>query len=146
MKKPSSWVLKSILFGFLLLLCAVILFILLYNHISEQYAQSDPMLKEIKQQLLQLHPLIKNIAFYEGKKSYTINKKKIYLCLRDPVSHEYYPQNMLMYVAIHELAHVLCNEIGHTARFQEIFHELLSQAHEIGIYDPHQPILRDYCL
>ena len=39
-------------------------------------------------------------------------KQKVYLCLKDE-NNEYYNDNMLIYVALHELAHVLCDEIGH---------------------------------
>lgn len=117
---------------------------LVYNQICEYYAQLDPILPVIREQIAPLHPVVDNIQFYEGNKSYTINKQKIYLCLRDE-NRNYYDFNMLIYVAIHELAHVLCDEIGHTAKFHRIFEQLLQKAAQLHIYDPEKPIVQNYC-
>lgn len=114
------------------------------TYIKEQYQQSDPKLFEIKENLRKLDPRASKLRIFEDNKSYTINKKRVYLCLKDE-HDDYYPINMLMYVAIHELAHVLCDEVGHTPKFQRIFKELLIKAQKIGIYDPKIPVIRDYC-
>lgn len=113
-------------------------------HFKEQYQQRDPILFKIKEKLALLSPKVHSLKFFQDNKSYTINKKKIYLCLRDE-HHDYYPMNMLMYVAIHELAHVLCNEIGHTKKFYKIFDDLLKKAEDLGIYDPSIPVIQNYC-
>lgn len=112
--------------------------------IKEQYQQSDPKLYEIKEKLRLLDPRVSKLRMFEDDKSYTINKKRVYLCLKDSEGN-YYPMNMLMYVAIHELAHVLCNEVGHTPKFQNIFRQLLLKAETLGIYDPKIPVIKDYC-
>jgi predicted metal-dependent hydrolase len=52
---------------------------------------------------------------------------------------------MLIFVAIHELAHVLCDEIGHTKKFEDIFHKLLQEAIEKKLYDPSFEPIRNYC-
>lgn len=131
-----------------LYLVIVALFLtLLYSttmYCTEKYQQRDPMLYEIRENLSLLSPKAKQLKFYEDNKSYTINKQKVYLCLKDD-QDDYYPMNMLMYVAIHELAHVLCNEIGHTPKFHDIFSDLLLRATEIGIYDPDIPVIQNYC-
>lgn len=122
-------------------------FMALYSmttYYTEKYQQRDPILYEIRENLTKLSPKAKYLKFYQDNKSYTINKHRVYLCLRDD-NQEYYPMNMLMYVAIHELAHVLCDEIGHTPKFHSIFNELLLRATEIGIYDPDIPIIQNYC-
>jgi hypothetical protein len=67
--------------------------------------------------------------------SYTINKgEKIVFCLRSKILHTIHDINTLMYVVIHELAHVACPEYGHTKLFKEIFKFLLVQSDKIGIY------------
>jgi hypothetical protein len=114
------------------------------SRVTEYYEQMDPMLIRIKETLVPLHPCVQNLKFYEGKKSYTINKKKIYLCLKDE-NNEYYEFNMLMYVAIHELSHVVCDEIGHTQKFHRIFREMLELAEQKNIYDSSIPIIKNYC-
>ena len=53
---------------------------------------------------------------------------------------------MLLYVTLHELAHVVNKEdIGHTAAFYDRFDELLQKAEEIGLYDPTQKVISNYC-
>ena len=52
---------------------------------------------------------------------------------------------MLIYVALHEVAHVLCDEVGHTQKFHSIFEDLLKKATEMGIYNPSIPLIQNYC-
>ena len=64
------------------------------------------------------------ISLSKGKKSYTINKEDIFLCLLDE-NGNYYHDNMLIYVLLHEISHSVCNEIGHTEKFNKIFHAFI---------------------
>ena len=74
-----------------------------------------------------------------------LNKyKQGFLILKDE-NGKYYEMNMLIYVALHELAHVLCDEIGHTDKFKRIFEDLLIDAENKGIYNPNTPPILDYC-
>ena len=69
--------------------------------------------------------------------SYTVNKgERIVFCLRFKVINTIHDINTLMYVVIHELAHIGCPEYGHTPLFKEIFKFLLIQSSKIGIYTP----------
>lgn len=69
--------------------------------------------------------------------SYTINKgEKIVFCLRSKYVEEIHDMNTLMYVVIHELAHVGCPEYGHTPLFKKIFKFLLIESQKIKIYTP----------
>ena len=126
---------------FLFITVLIILFFVLRNQVKEYYEQLDPVLYKIKENLRPLHSSIDKLRFFEGKKSYTINKKKIYLCLKDE-NGDYYDYNMLIYVALHELSHVICDEIGHTPKFHRIFDDLLKQATDMNIYIP---IIKNYC-
>ena len=66
-----------------------------------------------------------NIKWYPSiNGSYTINKSSVYLCLRNKTDinektgeHNFYPDYMLLHVALHEFAHVICDENGHTLNF-----------------------------
>lgn len=102
------------------------------------------VLDEIYQRLLEVHPFTKNLSLKHGQKSYSINKKQVYLCIKDEQG-EHYAMNMLMYVALHELAHCMCDEIGHTPKFHEIFNHLLEIAHEKNVYDKNIEPLSSYC-
>lgn len=143
MKK--NYFFETIFYIFVIILLVGLILYTIYTQIKEHYQKSDPMLKIIKETIHPLHEeKVSKISFYEGDKSYTINKKKIYLCLKDD-NKEYYDFNMLIYVAIHELSHVLCDEIGHTPKFNRIFQENLLKAEKLGIYDPNKPIITNYC-
>ena len=84
----------------------------------------------------------------EKNTSYTINKgEKIVICLRSKLLNEIHDINTIMYVVIHELAHVACPEYGHTPLFKKIFIFLLKQSHKINIYIPIDYRIKpqDYC-
>ena len=67
--------------------------------------------------------------------SYSVNKgEEIVFCLRSKKTGNLHDINLMMYVAIHELAHIGCFEIGHTPLFKRIFALYLTVAIELGIY------------
>ena len=67
--------------------------------------------------------------------SYSVNKgEKIYLCLRSKKNNEIHKMNVLMYVTIHELAHLASVSIGHTKEFYDNFYYLLEEAEKINIF------------
>lgn len=132
-----------IIITLLIIFLGLVIYILV-RQVNEHYAQMDPMLHRIQNHLAPLDPVVKKVSFYSGNRSYTINKKKVFLCLKDE-NGEYYDFNMLVYVAIHEIAHVLCNEIGHTRKYYRIFDKLLRKAASLKLYDPSKPIIRNYC-
>ena len=70
--------------------------------------------------------------------SYSVNKgEKIVFCLRhreDNNENDFVDENVLMYVATHELGHLMTKEIGHTKTFWDNFKFLLEEALSIGLY------------
>lgn len=115
------------------------------NNVFERFtSSSDPILQEIQQQLARLHPKFEKVNIYKGDKSYTINKKHVYICVKDDHGR-YYNRNMLVYVTLHEYAHMLCDEVGHTPKFYRIFEDLLKKASKKGLYNPDIPPLENYC-
>ena len=82
-----------------------------------------------------------------GYTSYSVNKgEKIILCIRQR-DDSFVEKNVLLYVAIHEIAHIMTTEIGHTSLFWSNFRFILAEAIEIGVYIKvdfdRQP--EDYC-
>ena len=80
--------------------------------------------------------------------SYSINKgEEIVFCLRCKKTHQLHNINLLMYVAVHEMAHTACPEIGHTPLFNNIFKFLLEQAviHSLYIYENYYINPVQYC-
>ena len=69
-----------------------------------------------------------------GYTSYSVNKgEKIVMCLRQP-DDEFVDENVLVYVAVHELGHLMTDEIGHTPKFWANFKRLAAEAVDIGVY------------
>ena len=68
--------------------------------------------------------------------SYSINKgEKIVFCLRSKdESQKLVDLNTMMFVAIHELAHLMTKEVGHTKNFWDNMKFLLVKAIDIDIY------------
>jgi Zn-dependent peptidase ImmA (M78 family) len=88
--------------------------------------------------------IIDKIPISKGEKSYTINKEKIYICLKDE-HKRYYSENMLIYVILHEIGHVLCDSQGHTEEWRIIFEALQEYAKERGFWNAREPIINNYC-
>lgn len=125
-----------------------------------EYSMSlDPKLREIKKLVKEVfyrddytnfvkdidtRHAYESVQLYSDSRSYTINKHKVYLCLYDK-NRNYHTNNTLIFVFLHEMAHVMCDEIGHTDKFWDIFGEILKKAAEIGIYNPSEEMPDEYC-
>lgn len=68
--------------------------------------------------------------------SYSVNKgEKIVFCLRSrDENEELVEENVMMFVALHELAHVMSKSIGHTDEFWSNFKFLLLEAIDCKVY------------
>lgn len=94
----------------------------------------------VKRLVYRLHDTkIEESPFKEDTSSYTINKGELMaLCVRhktgDNAFHDY---QTLLFVVIHELAHVASITKGHNAEFLTNFKWLLKEADESGMYTPH---------
>ena len=75
-----------------------------------------------------------NISFGNGT-SYSLNKgEKIVLCLRQK-DNSFVDDNTMLYVIIHELAHIITESVGHTDEFWDNYKFLLDEAEDYGIYN-----------
>ena len=137
----------------------IVLFsILIYEiitEINENYEdkEENPNVLALYNKIKDVHPMISKVVknsgikFFGGKnvkKSYTINKKYIFICLYDE-NGNIYPDNQLIHVLLHEIAHAVCDEIGHTDKFNQILDIFLIEAEKNGLYDPKIPPIVDYC-
>ena len=80
--------------------------------------------------------------------AYSVNKgMKLSICIRDKKTEKFIDDNIIIFVAVHELAHIMTKETGHPPVFWENMKYLLENAQEIGIYIPKdyskEPV--DYC-
>jgi len=69
--------------------------------------------------------------------SYSVNKgEKVYMCLRQRnEKEELVDENVIMFVAIHEMAHIGTPEVGHTPAFWNNFGWLLKEAEAMKVYE-----------
>jgi hypothetical protein len=68
--------------------------------------------------------------------SYTVDKEKVFMCLRQRnAKEELVSENTLVFVALHEMAHMGTSTIGHTPDFWNNFAWLLTQAESLGVYE-----------
>jgi hypothetical protein len=72
--------------------------------------------------------------------SYSENKgQRIVVCLRDktnPPQYPLVPKNTVMFVMLHEMAHLMTETVGHTQEFWTNFKRILADAVQLGIYQP----------
>jgi len=69
--------------------------------------------------------------------AYSVNKgEELSLCIRDKGSEKFIDDNTIIFVAIHELAHIMTPETGHTPLFWDNMKYLLENASSQGIYMP----------
>ena len=93
--------------------------------------------------------IMKESSPYSRYTSYSVNKgDEIVFCLRSKKEkNKLHDINLLMYVTIHELAHIGCPEVGHTQLFKKIFAFFLQVAIDIKIYNylDYSKDSKEYC-
>lgn len=71
--------------------------------------------------------------------SFSVNKgESVQFCLRQREGHDesLVNENIIMFVAIHEMGHIITPTVGHGPDFWNNFAWLLEQAETIGVYSP----------
>lgn len=132
------------------LLVAVCLIVIIGIAIHSRYKKiptTDEKLSKIKEQLIAVEPQVANLNFYVNHEdAFTMDKRDIYMCMKDK-NGVYYPDNFLMYVALHEVAHAIIptDTSTHPPIFNEVFTKLKDKAEKIGLYNPSIPFPDTYC-
>ena len=112
----------------------------LIQYLKTKYGENNGMVKLLIDEY-------DNDDFIEDTSSYNIGKgSSIGVCLKNSEGI-YYPINFLMFIIIHELAHIITKKYKHSTIFWENNVWLMKEAHAIGVYLPknysHYPI--KYC-
>jgi len=134
----------------ILLLLALLFVIVVAIALSPKsyYSEKHPILDEVRERFSKINPKYSEIPLQTGDKSYTENKTAITLCIVDPSTNRVYDINTIMYVALHELSHIITKADGdesHGEEFKQNFARLIRDAQAMGVYDARQPIPSAYC-
>ena len=107
----------------------------LVNNLNENDDKKGEYIKQLKESFNPEY-ITENIpgSIYVA---YSVNKgEELSLCIRDKDSEEFIDNNTIIFVAIHELSHIMTPETGHTPLFWDNMKYLLEQASSQGIYMP----------
>jgi hypothetical protein len=116
----------------------------LVQHVSTAFADNPDALRLAKN----FNPdNVSEGGMENGYTSYSVNKgERIVMCIRQR-DGSFVDEDVVMYVAVHELAHLMTAEVGHTPTFWANFRFLLREAIEANLYKvvdfAEHP--RDYC-
>ena len=114
----------------------------LIEHLNNNFSNDNEKIYFIEKLNQNYKPYILSEAAVDPRyTTYTIDKRDMHVCLRTRDRNEdIYDINILMYVVLHELAH-LCNYnksgypiLGHGEEFRFIFKFLVEEAIKLGIY------------
>jgi len=110
----------------------------------------DPLLGKIYKDLKLIYPDLdqKNITIHAANDTLTEDKKTMYLCIRKK-NGEYYDYPSILYIAIHELAHVLNDEYDtesqHGDKFNNLNQILLQRAEDLELIPKNLKVNYDMC-
>jgi predicted metal-dependent hydrolase len=110
------------------------------EYLVENVGQRYPDRENVKKLVNNFNPTtIKETLPTSEYTAYSENKgEKIAFCLNKKKSdnNNLIDSNTLMFVAIHEIAHIMTTSVGHTEEFWNNFKFLLENAVELKIYTP----------
>jgi hypothetical protein len=108
----------------------------LYLHLESSYPDK-PQVKQLLQNFRPDASRILESTPDEEHTSFSVNKgEKVHLCLRQRQggNETLVDENIMIFVALHEMAHMITKSIGHEPEFWNNFGWLLREAEKIGVY------------
>ena len=111
------------------------------------YYKEDEHIVQIKNKISPLFPAIKGMYIRSDNKTYIINKKHIYIQVYDKQGKAY-DINTLVYLCLHEIAHILCDNKSvsesHSVKYRKIFSDILNKSIKLKIFIPKNSIHKDF--
>ena len=127
----------------------------LISHLDKNYSSDSSKNYFIKKLKQNYNPyMISEAAVDKRYTTYTVDKQNMHICLRTRNSEEkVYDMNTLMYVVLHESAHLANYSvdgtaiIGHGNEFKMIFKFLVEQSIKLGLYNyvDYANVPQEYC-
>jgi predicted metal-dependent hydrolase len=126
---------------------------ILKNHLimemkNDRLHEYKEYIKQLEENFTQSRTVVYETDPESELTSYSVNKgEELSVCLKSKKSGKLHDLNLLIYVAVHEMAHFACPEIGHGKLFQTIFKKFIEEAITIGIYKKvnFESIPTEYC-
>jgi hypothetical protein len=118
----------------IVLLIIIFVIVICFTNQKDPYLESfKPLISKILEksgyhmfdQTIPIH------IFNSNDRTYTINKQKIYMVTQKP-NGERYNRDTLLYVLLHEIAHILSPDEHHTKDFYRVEKRLHSSAVDLG--------------
>ena len=94
------------------------------------------------QKVYETLPTSKHVAYTQNK-----GKKMAFCVTKQKEGNNLIDENTLTFVAIHEMAHIATESVGHKQEFWNNFKELLKYSKDAGVYEPERYKLepKEYC-
>ena len=108
----------------------------LYSYVSEKFP-NKPQIKQLNHNFTPDPSRFEEATPDAQHTSYSVNKgEKVHLCLRQREGNNeaLVSENIMVFVSLHEMAHVITPSLGHGPDFWNNFAWLLKQAEDIKIY------------
>jgi hypothetical protein len=108
----------------------------LYAHLESSYPDK-PQVKRLVQRFVAIPERLLESTPDAEHTSYSVNKgEKVHLCLRQRqgADESLVQENIMVFVALHEMAHMITDEVGHPPEFWNNFGWLLKEAEKTGVY------------
>lgn len=108
----------------------------LYLHLESAYPDK-PQVQQLLQNFRPDPERLLESTPDEEHTSFSVNKgQKVHLCLRQRqgANETLVDENIMIFVALHEMAHMITKSIGHEPEFWNNFGWLLREAEKIGVY------------
>ena len=108
----------------------------LYMYLKEKFPDK-PQIRQLVQNFVPEPARFEESTPAAEHTSYSVNKgEKVHLCLRqrEGGNESLVQENVMVFVALHEMAHVVTPSLGHGPDFWNNFGWILKQAEAIGIY------------
>lgn len=107
----------------------------LIEHLKEKYPERENVMRLVKKckpsKIKEVLPTSKYTAYSENK-----GEKLAFCATTSRDNQELIDENTLMFVALHEMAHIATKTIGHNEEFWKNFRFLIHESKTINIYNP----------
>ncbi len=127
----------------------VVIFLIAFFGRQENFSDSDyRYIDLLKKKISLLDPNFVNLDIVPGYESSTYDKRKISLCIKDPNNSIYYDKDVLIYVLLHEIAHLKSKSYStssHNREFIDNFEKLLNEAYRKQLINPNLYVPSNYC-